>query len=72
MRYIAGFSSNCAGGSTPSRFFWRAMRSTLWGYLFFIDIEGHQDDAPVKQALDEVRNKAPFLKIFGSYPAART
>ena len=48
----------------------RPARTGQWEYLFFIDIDGHQDDAPVKQSLDEVRQKAPFLKIFGSYPAA--
>ena len=45
-------------------------RSTLWEYLFFIDVEGHRDDAHVAQALAALREKAPFLKILGSYPVA--
>jgi chorismate mutase/prephenate dehydratase len=52
--------------SRPSR----AMRSALWEYLFFIDVEGHSTDAPVAAALAELRDKAPFLKLLGSYPAA--
>jgi len=52
--------------SRPSR----AMRSALWEYLFFIDVEGHQKDERVAAALDELRRKAPFLKVLGSYPAA--
>jgi chorismate mutase/prephenate dehydratase len=48
----------------------RAMRSALWEYVFFIDVQGHQQDKPVAAALAELRRKAPFLKILGSYPAA--
>ena len=32
--------------------------------------EGHQQDPKIAQALAELRGKAPFVKIFGSYPAA--
>ena len=48
----------------------RAMRSTLWEYLFFIDIEGHQRDERVARTLEALRGRAPFLKVLGSYPAA--
>ena len=43
-------------------------RSALWEYLFFIDVEGHQQDAPVAKALGELQRLAPFLKVLGSYP----
>ena len=52
--------------SRPSR----AMRSALWEYVFFIDLEGHQQDERVAAALAELRQKAPFLKVLGSYPSA--
>jgi chorismate mutase/prephenate dehydratase len=42
----------------------------LWEYVFFVDVEGHQSERQVARALDEVRNRAAFLKILGSYPAA--
>ena len=45
-------------------------RASLWEYFFFIDLEGHQKDAAVAQAIEGLRRKAPFLKILGSYPAA--
>jgi len=45
-------------------------RTTLWEYLFFIDVEGHQGDAHVAKALAALRERAPFLKILGSYPVA--
>ncbi len=41
-----------------------------WEYVFYVDVEGHQDDAPVATALAELKNRAPFLKVLGSYPVA--
>jgi chorismate mutase/prephenate dehydratase len=46
-------------------------RSALWEYLFFIDVDGHQKDEPVAKALAELRRLAPYLKVLGSYPAAK-
>jgi len=51
--------------SRPSR-----ARSSLWEYVFFIDVEGHERDANVAKALDALKSRAPFLKILGSYPVA--
>ncbi len=48
----------------------RAMRSVLWEYVFFIDVEGHRQDARVAAALEALRRKAPFLRVLGSYPVA--
>ncbi len=48
----------------------RPSRRGLWEYVFFIDIEGHQQNENVAKALEEIRNKATFLKILGSYPSA--
>jgi chorismate mutase/prephenate dehydratase len=45
-------------------------RSARWDYVFFIDVEGHQQDAKVAAAIGELRQRAPFLKVLGSYPAA--
>ena len=45
-------------------------RSALWQYVFFIDVEGHQKDSRVAAALGELRQRAPFLKVLGSYPIA--
>src|SRR6267154_1691460 len=48
----------------------RPARTGQWEYYFYVDLEGHQQDAKVAKALAELRDKAPFVKIFGSYPAA--
>jgi chorismate mutase/prephenate dehydratase len=46
------------------------MRSALWEYVFYIDLEGHRQEARLAAALEDLRRKAPFLKVLGSYPAA--
>ncbi len=48
----------------------RPSRTSLWQYVFFVDIEGHQKDVNVSHALKAINEKATFLKILGSYPAA--
>lgn len=48
----------------------RPSRNRLWEYVFFIDVEGHQRDPAVAQALAELKENAPFLKILGSYPVS--
>jgi chorismate mutase/prephenate dehydratase len=48
----------------------RGMMGGQWAYVFFIDIEGHQKDTAVAAALGELGNRAGFVKILGSYPAA--
>ena len=48
----------------------RPSRTGLWEYMFFVDLEGHQNDVKVAQALAEVSEKALFLKVLGSYPTA--
>ncbi|MSQ49891.1 MAG: prephenate dehydratase [Betaproteobacteria bacterium] len=45
-------------------------RSARWEYVFFIDLEGHQADAKVAAAIGELKQRAPFFKILGSYPVA--
>jgi chorismate mutase/prephenate dehydratase len=47
----------------------RPARTGTWEYFFFIDIEGHRNDPPVARALERLAASAPFLKVFGSYPA---
>jgi chorismate mutase/prephenate dehydratase len=51
--------------SRPAR-----LRTALWEYLFFIDLEGHEKDAQVARALAALSARAPFFKILGSYPIA--
>ena len=58
-------------GVSMTRFESRPARVGTWEYYFYIDFEGHRDDARVAAALDELGAKAAFVKILGSYPRAR-
>lgn len=49
----------------------RPAKKGMGDYLFFIDMEGHQEDALVAQALKAVMEQASFYKNMGSYPRAR-
>jgi chorismate mutase / prephenate dehydratase len=46
----------------------RPSRLKAWEYFFFVDIQGHVDDKPVKAALDDIRKHCAFLTILGAYP----
>lgn len=48
----------------------RPAPSGLWEYIFFIDIEGHQHDAIVAEALNILSAEAALFKVLGSYPKA--
>jgi len=48
----------------------RPIKGKPWEYVFFIDMEGHQDQAEVADALAEAAAYAHSSKILGSYPRA--
>ena len=58
-------------GVSMTRLESRPSRTNLWEYIFFVDIEGHQNDENIFSALASIREKAALLKILGSYPAAQ-
>jgi chorismate mutase/prephenate dehydratase len=57
-------------GVSMTRLESRPARHTLWEYVFFVDIDGHRDDANVSAALAELARRAAYLKTLGSYPVA--
>jgi chorismate mutase/prephenate dehydratase len=48
----------------------RPARQGLWEYVYYVDIEGHREDANVASALKELGQRAAWLKVLGSYPVA--
>lgn len=46
----------------------RPTKRQLGDYMFFVDLEGHVDDAHVKTALDCLRLKLRDVKVLGSFP----
>lgn len=57
-------------GVSMTKFESRPCKQTLWDYVFYVDIEGHQQDANVKAALEEIEAIASLIKVLGSYPKA--
>ena len=48
----------------------RPARRQPWEYVMFVDFEGHRATPPAATALAEIAERAPFVKVLGSYPAA--
>lgn len=46
----------------------RPNRVLPWQYLFYADIEGHQQDPAIRAALDALKEQVAFFKVLGSYP----
>jgi chorismate mutase/prephenate dehydratase len=48
----------------------RPSRKKNWDYVFFIDLEGHAEDASLKSALTELQKNSSLFRIVGAYPKA--
>ena len=46
----------------------RPSRTGLWEYVFFLDFEGHQEEALVSRALADIQKESALFKVLGSYP----
>jgi len=47
----------------------RPSKKELGDYYFYIDFEGSDSDALIKDALEDIKAKVDMLKVLGSYPA---
>ena len=59
-----------ARGINMARIESRPTRSAAWEYDFHADVEADEADARTAAALEEIRERALYLKVVGSYPAA--
>ena len=48
----------------------RPAHGRLWQYAFFIDVAGHVDESPLKEALAQIHDEAGDVRVLGSYPVA--
>jgi chorismate mutase/prephenate dehydratase len=48
----------------------RPSKKVNWEYYFFIDAQGHADDAAMQRAISEARKHCLQLTVLGSYPRA--
>lgn len=57
-------------GISMNRIESRPAHGGLWQYAFFIDVAGHVDESPLRDALAEVEESAGDVRVLGSYPVA--
>jgi chorismate mutase/prephenate dehydratase len=48
----------------------RPSRKRKWDYVFFVDLDGHAEDPPVRRALEKIKAQASLFKVLGAYPKA--
>ncbi|MDA8325992.1 MAG: prephenate dehydratase [Nitrospiraceae bacterium] len=46
----------------------RPSKRKAWEYIFFMDMQGHIEDKPLKKAVERIKRDCLYLKILGSYP----
>jgi prephenate dehydratase len=64
MVLLVNFLEVLVGGDSSRR--WGSKR----GYLFFVEMEAHETDAPLRRAIASLGKKALRLEILGSFPAS--
>jgi chorismate mutase/prephenate dehydratase len=57
-------------GISMSRIESRPSRTTLWEYVFFIDVEGHREQPEILSAFSELKKQSRLFKVLGSYPVS--
>ena len=48
----------------------RPSRKQNWDYVFFFDLDGHADEKPLSDALDELQSITSLYRVLGAYPRA--
>jgi chorismate mutase/prephenate dehydratase len=48
----------------------RPSQRKKWDYVFFIDIEGHSEEAPISDALAKLEASSSLFRVLGAYPKA--
>ena len=49
----------------------RPTKQTPWEYHFYLDFEGHRTEQKCQETLESIKDKTIFIKILGSYKAAK-
>lgn len=47
----------------------RPTKDRPWEYAFFVDLMGHQDEDPMREALAALSQELDLMKVLGSYPS---
>ncbi len=59
-----------ANGLDMTRIESRPARNTNWDYMFFLDVNGHEQDAALIEALALLQADVDLVRVLGSYPVA--
>jgi chorismate mutase/prephenate dehydratase len=62
-----GFASNEVNLSSIQS---RPSKRRAWDYVFFIELDGHISEVPVRRALRKAEEHTVFLKVLGSWPVS--
>ena len=57
-------------GVSMTRIESRPSRRRNWDYVFFIDLDGHAEESPAREALAELQECSSLFRILGAYPKA--
>jgi chorismate mutase/prephenate dehydratase len=57
-------------GISMTRIESRPSRRRNWDYVFFIDLDGHAEETPAKEALAELEERSSLFRVLGAYPRA--
>ena len=57
-------------GLAMSRIESRPSRRKNWEYVFFIDVDGHAEESPLREALVELEEYSSLFRVIGAYPKA--
>jgi len=49
----------------------RPIRGVPWEYVFYLDFSGSTGEERCRRALEQLKEMATFMRVFGSYPRAR-
>jgi prephenate dehydratase len=67
---VACLSEFARRGVNLTRIESRPRKQGLGRYMFFVDLEGHEEDAAIAAGLDGLGERVERLKVLGCYPAA--
>jgi prephenate dehydratase len=67
---VACLSEFAERGVNLTRIESRPRKQGLGRYMFFVDLEGHEEDAAIAAGLDGLRARVERLKVLGSFPTA--
>ena len=57
-------------GVSMTRIESRPSQRKNWDYVFFIDLDGHAEESPLAEALEELKSRSSLFKVLGAYPKA--